>query len=91
MLRVTPEVAIGGPLAHVHDGDRIALSVQRREITLRVSDAELAGRASERPLAEPRTERGYRKLFLQCVTQADQGVDFALLRAPAVTGKVPVR
>ena len=91
VLHVTPEAAIGGPLAHVRDGDRIALSVPRREITLRVSDAELARRPSERPLAEPRTERGYRKLFLQCVTQADKGVDFDFLGAPAVTGKVPVR
>ena len=91
MLGVTPEAAIGEPLAHEHDGDRIALSVERREMTLRFSDAELARRASPQLLVEPRAEGGYGKLLLQCVTQADQEVDFDLLRAPAVTGKVPVR
>jgi dihydroxy-acid dehydratase len=89
VLHVTPEAAIGGPLAHVRNGDRIRLSVSRREITLLVSDAELAQRASERPVVVPTAERGYRKLFLQTVTQADQGADFDFLRAPAIVGKVP--
>ncbi|HEY2256704.1 MAG TPA: dihydroxy-acid dehydratase, partial [Variovorax sp.] len=89
VLHVTPESAVGGPLAHVRNGDRIRLSVARREITLRVPDAELARRAAESPMVEPTAERGYLKLFLQTVTQADQGVDFDFLRAPASVGKVP--
>jgi dihydroxy-acid dehydratase len=89
VLHVTPESAVGGPLAHVQNGDRIRLSVQRRELTLLVSEAELAQRALEHPVVEPSAERGYRKLFLQTVTQADQGVDFDFLRAPVVRGKVP--
>ena len=91
VLHVTPEAAIGGPLAHVRNGDRIALSVKSRSITLQVTDAELAQRAREHPVTEPSAERGYRKLFLQTVTQADQGVDFDFLRAPRNVGKVPRR
>ena len=73
----------------MRSGDRIALSVARRELTLRVSDEELARRAREQPVVAPSAERGYRRLFLQTVLQADQGVDFDFLRAPNVHGKVP--
>ena len=89
VLHVTPEAAVGGPLAHVRAGDRIRLSVARRELTLLVSDGELARRARESPVVEPTAERGYRKLFLQSVTQADRGVDFDFLRAERTRGKVP--
>jgi dihydroxy-acid dehydratase len=81
VLHVTPESAIGGPLAYVRNGDRIRLSVARREVTLCVSDDELARRAAEQPVVVPTAARGYRKLFLQEVLQADQGVDFDFLRA----------
>jgi dihydroxy-acid dehydratase len=89
VLHVTPESAIGGPLVHVRSGDRIRLSVARRELTLLVSAEELARRATANPVTPPSAERGYRKLFLDTVTQADQGVDFAFLRAPAKRGRVP--
>jgi dihydroxy-acid dehydratase len=89
VLHVTPESAIGGPLAHVRNGDRIRLSVARREISLLVTDEELARRARERPVTEPSAARGYRKLFLSSVTQADQGVDFDFLRAAHINGRVP--
>jgi dihydroxy-acid dehydratase len=89
VLHVTPESAIGGPLAHVRNGDRIRLSVEQRQLQLLVSDEELARRASEQPVAVPSAPRGYRKLFLETVTQADQGVDFDFLREPVVKGKVP--
>jgi dihydroxy-acid dehydratase len=89
VLHVTPESAIGGPLAYVQNGDRIRLSVTNREIALLVSDEELARRAAASPVIEPTAARGYKKLFLQSVTQADQGVDFDFLRAPKMMGKVP--
>ena len=89
VLHVTPESAIGGPLAHVRTGDRIRLSVQHREITLLVTEAELMRRAQESPVVEPSADRGYLKLFLQSVTQADQGVDFDFLRAARMVGKAP--
>ncbi len=85
VLHVTPESAIGGPLAYVQSGDRIRLSVKNREVALLVSDAELARRAKARPIQEPTAARGYRKLFLQTVTQADTGVDFDFLRPPHPT------
>ena len=54
-----------------------------------VSDEELAKRAKENPITSPTAERGYKKLFLDTVTQADQGVDFDFLRAPKMVGKTP--
>lgn len=89
VLHVTPEAAVGGPLAYVQNGDRIRLSVAKREISLLVTEEVLARRAEERPIVAPTAERGYRKLFLTSVTQADQGVDFDFLRAVHSTGKAP--
>ncbi|MFL9880688.1 dihydroxy-acid dehydratase [Herbaspirillum rhizosphaerae] len=89
VLHVTPEAAIGGPLAYVRNGDRIRLSVMQRQIALLVSDEELARRSQEKPVVIPTAERGYAKLFLDTVTQADQGVDFDFLRAKNMIGKTP--
>jgi len=80
VLHVTPEAAAGGPLAWVKSGDRIRLDVPARTLALLVSGEELARRQSASPVREPRAERGYLKLFLESVTQADQGVDFDFLR-----------
>ena len=91
VLHVTPESAVGGPLATVRTGDRIRLSVAHRSIELLVSDAEIATRlAAAKPAHPAPTERGYRKLFLETVTQADQGCDFDFLRATEITACVPV-
>jgi dihydroxy-acid dehydratase len=89
VLHVTPESAVGGPFAHVRSGDRIRLSVNQREISLLVSAEELARRAQEQPVQEPSAERGYRKLFLDTVTQADKGVDFDFLAAPQTRARIP--
>ena len=89
VLHVTPESAIGGPLAFVQNGDRIRLSVKNREISLLVSAEDMQQRALDNPITPPSADRGYRKLFLQTVTQADQGVDFDFLRAPETKGLVP--
>jgi len=89
VLHVTPESAVGGPLAQVRNGDRIRLSVKNREIALLVSDEDLAQRARDNPIVEPSAARGYKKLFLQTVLQADQGVDFDFMRAATMTGKSP--
>jgi len=89
VLHVTPEAAVGGPLAWVHNGDRISLSVARRELTLHVSVAELAARKAAAPEAPPQAERGYLKLFLGSVTQADEGVDFDFLQPPGPRRRIP--
>ena len=89
VLHVTPESAIGGPLAQVRNGDRIRLSVSRREISLLVSDEELAQRMRDNPVTAPTAARGYHKLFLDTVNQADRGVDFDFLRSTQSNGKTP--
>jgi dihydroxy-acid dehydratase len=89
VLHVTPESAVGGPLAFVKSGDRIRLSVKQREISLLVADEELAQRARDNPVVAPTGSRGYHKLFLQSVTQADQGVDFDFLRAAPRPNPLP--
>ncbi|HEY0887602.1 MAG TPA: dihydroxy-acid dehydratase, partial [Ramlibacter sp.] len=58
-------------------------------ISLLVPAEELARRAKESPVAVPTADRGYRKLFLETVTQADQGVDFDFLRPPQAQERVP--
>jgi dihydroxy-acid dehydratase len=80
VLHVTPESAMGGPLAYVRSGDRIRLDVAARELALLVPDAELAKRRAAQPHSAPTAPRGYLKLFLDHVTQADLGVDFDFLR-----------
>src|SRR5437773_2602737 len=80
VLHVTPEAAVGGPLALVATGDRIKLSVKERKLDLLVSDAELARRrATWKPVDVP--ARGYRKLYMDHVLQADHGCDFDFLRS----------
>ncbi len=88
VLHITPESAIGGPLAYVQNGDRIRLSVARRELSLLVSQTELAQRQASQPVTPPSAQRGYLKLFLQSVTQADQGADFDFLMPP-MTAVIP--
>jgi dihydroxy-acid dehydratase len=89
VLHVTPESAIGGPLAIVRSGDRIKLSVSERTLSLMVSDAEIARRRAAQRATPRSADRGYQKLFLASVTQADLGCDFDFLRAVRVTERVP--
>ena len=79
VLHIAPESAIGGPLALVRDGDRITLDVPARTLTLDVSDKELATRQAAWKQAPRPVERGYLSLFLNEVTQADEGCDFRFL------------
>ncbi len=90
VLHVTPESAIGGPLALVKNGDRIRLDVSARKLELLVSEAELEARRRQWEKPRPRKDdaRGYRKLFLDSVTQADRGCDFDFL-AGAATIRIP--
>jgi dihydroxy-acid dehydratase len=91
VLHVTPEAANGGPLALVADGDRILLDIEARRVELLVEDAELARRraAWRRPAEPPGAARGYLRLFLDQVLQADEGCDFAFCRG-AVGAADPV-
>jgi dihydroxy-acid dehydratase len=80
VLHVSPESAAGGPLALAGNGDRIRLSVRERKIDLLVSEAEIARRKAtwQRPSATP--ARGYAKLYMEHVLQAEHGCDFDFLR-----------
>jgi len=79
ILHVAPESAVGGPLAVVKTGDEIALDVATRKLELAIPAQELQDRLS-RFVAPPRHyDRGYGRLFLDHVTQADQGCDFDFL------------
>jgi dihydroxy-acid dehydratase len=80
VLHVSPEAAVGGPLALVRNGDRIRLSVKERRIDLLVAENEARKRkAAWQPPAAP-PARGYAKLYMDHVLQAEHGCDFDFLR-----------
>jgi L-arabonate dehydrase len=79
VLHVAPESAIGGPLAAVRTGDEVALDVHARKLELCVPAEEIAARLREFQTPKPHYSRGYGKLFLDHVTQANLGCDFDFL------------
>jgi dihydroxy-acid dehydratase len=81
VLHIAPESAIGGPLALVRNGDRIALDVENRTLTLEVAEPELEVRRATWKARDPHARRGFLSLFLEQVTQADEGCDFRFLHA----------
>jgi dihydroxy-acid dehydratase len=80
VLHVVPESAAGGPLAAVRDGDPIELDVDARRLDLAIPAEEIASRLAALPDPEPKYTRGYGRLFLDHVLQADTGCDFDFLR-----------
>ena len=79
VLHVTPESAVGGPLAIVEDGDVISLDVESRTINLDLPEEEIVKRTKDLPERKSLHARGYTKLYLDHVTQADKGCDFDFL------------
>jgi dihydroxy-acid dehydratase len=79
VLHVSPEAAAGGPLALVQSGDWIELDVPGRTLTLDVSEDELARRRLAWTPPEPVYDRGYARLYVEHVQQADQGADLDFL------------
>ena len=79
ILHVSPESSVGGNLALVKNGDIIELDVKNRKLTLHVSDEELNERRKSWKKPEPCSERGYVKMFIQHVQQAEKGCDFDFL------------
>jgi dihydroxy-acid dehydratase len=80
VLHVSPEAAIGGPLALVRNGDRIRLSVSQRRLDVLVSETALSERKKALREPAPLPARGYARLYMQSVLQAEQGCDFDFLR-----------
>ncbi len=79
VLHVSPESHVGGPLALVRNGDLIEIDVAKRELNLKISEEEFAARRAAwtpPPAAYP---RGWVRMYLDHVTQADKGCDFDFL------------
>lgn len=85
VLHVSPESAVGGPLAFVRNGDRIRLDVRSRRLDVLLDDADLARRRASWNAPAKKDLRGYRRLYEDRVLQADEGCDFDFLR-----GRSPV-
>ncbi|NCF94497.1 MAG: dihydroxy-acid dehydratase [Verrucomicrobiaceae bacterium] len=79
VLHVSPESAIGGPLALLQDGDEITLNIPARQFSVNLTDAELEARRAAWSPPAPHYTRGYGKLYLDHVTQAEHGCDFDFL------------
>ncbi|MGD0731784.1 MAG: L-arabinonate dehydratase [Terracidiphilus sp.] len=79
VLHVSPEAALGGPLALVREGDWIELDVAGRRLNLEVDEAELTRRRAAWVAPEPASKSGYQSLYVKHVLQADRGADFDFL------------
>jgi dihydroxy-acid dehydratase len=81
ILHVSPEAAAGGPLGLVRDGDVITLDVPSRVLSVNVSDEDMAARAPSQASVDAYAapQRGWAKLYVEHVTQADQGADLDFL------------
>ena len=81
ILHVAPESAAGGPLSKIKSGDIIELDVAARTLNVKLSDSELASRATS-PLTEKgyaNPERGWQRMYIDHVMQADTGADLDFL------------
>jgi dihydroxy-acid dehydratase len=79
VLHAAPEAAAGGPLGLVRDGDLIELDVAGRRLHLHVDEAELEARRRAYKPREPHMKRGYWKLYVEHVNQANDGCDLDFL------------
>jgi len=84
-LHVAPESFVGGPLALLEAGDIVEMDVEARQLNMRVSEEELSRRRQNWRQREGIYPRGYGKLFMQHIKQADEGCDFDFLE-----GTVPI-
>jgi dihydroxy-acid dehydratase len=83
VLHVAPESFVGGPLGLLKEGDVIEMDIERRQLNMQVSDEELSRRRESWRKREGIYPRGYGKLFMQHIRQADEGCDFDFLEGTA--------
>jgi dihydroxy-acid dehydratase len=76
---VSPEAAVGGPIAFVEEGDMIEIDINNYSITLKVSDGELAKRKAAWTPREPKVTTGYLARYASMVTSGNRG---AILEIP---------
>jgi dihydroxy-acid dehydratase len=81
VLHVAPEAAAGGPLAKLRSGDVIVLDVAARRLDVELDDAELAARepSADSAAAYANPKRGWERLYVDHVLQADTGADLDFL------------
>lgn len=82
LLHVSPEAAVGGPLALIKNGDIIEIDVHKGTVNVNLSDAELSERKAHWQGFRSEHQRGWPLLYQQHVLQPDQGCDLDFLRAP---------
>jgi dihydroxyacid dehydratase/phosphogluconate dehydratase len=80
VLHIAPEAALGGPLAIVRNGDLIQLDVANRQLNLLVPESQIQERKSRWQAPVCHYDRGYGKMFLDHILQANEGCDFDFLR-----------
>ncbi len=85
VLHVSPESAVGGPLALARSGDRITLDVPARALSLDVPEGELERRRAAWAAPPPHYARGYGRLNAEQITQAHEGCDWRVLERGAAT------
>ena len=90
VLHVSPESAVGGPLALVRTGDIIELDLPARRITLCIDDDEMAVRRAAWSAPASPYQRGFARLYQQHVTQAHEGCDLDFLQGTAPTPEPPI-
>jgi dihydroxy-acid dehydratase len=85
VLHISPESAVGGPLALVRTGDTIAIDIEARSLELLVDEQELTMRRQAWVAPRQPYIRGFTRLYQQHVTQAHEGCDFDFLQGNAAT------
>ncbi len=70
---VSPEAAVGGPIALVEEGDIISIDIDNHQLNVKVSDEELAARKAKWQPREPKVTTGYLARYASLVTSADKG------------------
>jgi dihydroxy-acid dehydratase len=79
ILHVAPESAVGGPLALIRTGDIVRLDVENRRLEMLVSDEDIAARRAQWVAPPPASGRGWTRLYIEHVQQADRGADLDFL------------
>ena len=90
VLHVAPEAAVGGPLSLVQTGDMIELDVEARRLHLDIDEAELARRRAAWRAPERPYVRGFARLYIDHVTQANRGCDLDFLMGTEPTPEPPI-
>ncbi|MEO6843798.1 MAG: dihydroxy-acid dehydratase [Ginsengibacter sp.] len=80
ILHVSPEAFTGGPLAAIKTGDMIQINIPEKKINVLIEDDELISRMASLTLDQGKHIRGYPKLYIKEVLQANEGCDFDFLR-----------